>query len=155
MTPFFVSNQPTSKNFFEHNFLLPLQNYAKARGPSRWWSERLFQATSRNWLKKVLRMLNAWLMNAMPQKAWTKSRSTFMYHINELKYFLKEIFYTMYWNFILMRIFLEIWAAHLMFSRKMISKFQLFFDQLQQVLFVLFFTSFCWSKKQSLSLKKS
>ena len=69
-----------------------------------------------------------------------------MYHINELKYFLKEIFYTMYWNFILMRIFLEIWAAHLMFSRKMISKFQLFFDQLQQVLFVLFFTVFVGQK---------
>lgn len=112
----FLSNQPTSKNFFEHNFLLLLQNYAKARGPSRWWSERLFQATSRNWLKKVLRMLNAWLMNAMPQKAWTKSRSTFMYPYG-LKYFLKEIFYTYYCNFILMRIFLEIGAAHLMFSR--------------------------------------
>ena len=74
--------------------MLLLQNYAKARGPSRWWSERLFQATSRNWLKKVLRMLNAWLMNAMPQKAWTKSRSTFMYHINELKYFLKVYSYS-------------------------------------------------------------
>ena len=135
--------------------MLLLQNYAKARGPSRWWSERLFQATSRNWLKKVLRMLNAWLMNAMPQKAWTKSRSTFMYHINELKYFLKEIFYTMYWNFILMRIFLEIWAAHLMFPQKNDFQIPVIFWPITTsfICFILYF--FMLVKKQSLWLKKS
>ena len=99
----FLPYQPTTRTYFEYNFLILLQNYAKAWGPSRWWSERLFQATSRNWLKKVLRMLNAWLMNAMPQKAWTKSRSTFMYPY-VLKHFLKEFFLDC-WNFILIRFF--------------------------------------------------
>ena len=112
--------------------MLLLKNYAKARGPSQWWSERLFQATSRNWLKKVLRMLNAWLMNAMPQKAWTKSRSTFMYPY-VLKHFLKDFFRLLqfYSNVqLLTSCFHEKWFPNSIYFLTNYDKFYMFYSLL-------------------------